>query len=168
MNQAKRRVVVTGIGLITPLGIGLKENWSNLIAGKSGIKQLNSEEYKNMPSRIAGQIDRDQLVDSLIKSNVIRKSDLKTMSWANIFALGSADQALKDSEWQANTEQDQIRAGTSIATGMAGMSETADAAIALNSKNSKGYKSISPYFVPRILPNLSAGLISIKYKLKVL
>lgn len=88
------------------------------------------------------------------------------MSQANIFALAVADQAIKDSEYVVRSEIDQVRSGTSFATGMAGISETSDAALAFYATNSKGYKSISPYYVPKILPNLSGGLISIKYKLK--
>lgn len=84
------------------------------------------------------------------------------MSWANIFALIAAHEAIKDSGWIPKNEN--YRAGTSIGTGMSGMLETAEAAI--NLINKKNYKTISPYFVPKILPNLSAGLISIKYRLK--
>lgn len=91
------------------------------------------------------------------------------MSSANIFALATAHEAIKDSGWQPKTEKDFVRAGTSIATGMAGISEVSEAAVALNksSDSSRGYKSMSPYFIPKILSNLSSGLISIKYQLKV-
>lgn len=116
----------------------------------------------NLPSRIAGQIERNRLVEISLAKNIIKRSDLKSMSWANIFALTAADEAIKDSDWKPKDEN--YRAGTSIGTGMSGMLETSEAAINLNNK--KNYKSISPYFVPKILPNLSAGLISIKYKLK--
>uniref|UniRef100_A0A291LM97 3-oxoacyl-[acyl-carrier-protein] synthase n=1 Tax=Brachionus koreanus TaxID=1199090 RepID=A0A291LM97_9BILA len=158
----RHRVVVTGIGLLTPLGFNINENWTNLVNGKSAIKPLVSEEYQNFPSRIAGQIDRNVLAEYLLAKSVIKKSDLKSMSWANIFALAVADEAIKDSDWKPGDENQ--RAGTSIGTGMSGMLETSEAAISLYNK--KNYKTISPYFVPKILPNLSSGLISIKYKLK--
>lgn len=89
------------------------------------------------------------------------------MSLAQIYALVAAEEAIKDSKWESKNENDSIRAGTCIATGMAGVQEVADAALAL-SNSSKGYKQISPYFVPKILPNLSSGILSIKYKLKVI
>ncbi len=91
------------------------------------------------------------------------------MSLANIYALTAADEAINDSSWKPQNEYECVRAGTSISTGMAGIFEISEAALALyNSPDSnKGYKSINPYFVPKILSNLSSGLISIKYNLKV-
>ncbi|CAF0908398.1 unnamed protein product [Brachionus calyciflorus] len=160
--MSRQRVVVTGLGLLSPIGYNINENWSNLLNGKSGIKPLISEEYKNLPCRIAGQIDRDKLADNLLSTSIIRKSDLKSMSWANIFALAAADEAIRDSGWTPGEEN--LRAGVSFGTGMSGMLETSEAAV--NLKNQKSYKTLSPYFVPKILPNLSSGLVSIKYKLK--
>ena len=95
----------------------------------------------------------------------ILSSEIKSMSTANLYALAAADEAVKDSGWKSTNELDSIRAGTSIATGMAGIMEVGEAAIALNDQK-KGYRLISPYFVPKILPNLSSGLVSIKYNLK--
>ena len=91
------------------------------------------------------------------------------MSLANIFALAVAEEAINDSGWRPQTENEFVRAGTSIATGMAGILEVSEAALALSNSldSTKGYKSMSPYFVPKILSNLSSGLISIKYQLKV-
>jgi 3-oxoacyl-[acyl-carrier-protein] synthase II len=121
-------------------------------------------EYKSLPCRIAAKIDTDSLFKTLLEKNLIKKSDIKSMSLANIYALIAADEAIKDSKWTARDELDSIRSGTSIATGMAGVHEIADASIYLEKKN---FKAISPYFVPKILPNLSSGLISIRHKLKV-
>ena len=88
------------------------------------------------------------------------------MSMANIFALIAADEAIRDSGWSPKNEFDSIRSGVSIAIGMAGIAEVSEAAIALNNTG-KGFKTMSPYFVPKILSNMSSGLISIKYQLKV-
>ena len=84
------------------------------------------------------------------------------MSLANIYSLISAHQALQDSCWKQN-EEENLRAGVSIATGMAGVLEISEAALSLKSEPSKGNKTISPYFIPKILPNLSGGLISIRF-----
>ena len=107
------------------------------------------------------------MFEKLLSVNIIKRSDLKSLSLANIFALASADEAIRDSEWKPVSESDQYRAGTSISIGMSGIIEIAEAANLLTSSDSKGYKSISPYFVPKILSNLSSGILSIKYKLKV-
>lgn len=88
------------------------------------------------------------------------------MSTANIYALIAADEAIKDSQWMPKNEEESYKSGVSIAIGMSGISEISEAAIALNNKNTNGYKLMSPYFVPKILSNLSNGIISIKYKLK--
>jgi 3-oxoacyl-[acyl-carrier-protein] synthase II len=188
MSTANVRVVITGIGLLTPLGLGIKENWVNILAGKSGAVALNldgnltknltkadllsknsiiSLEYKNIPCKIACKINNELLNEKLLKDSLIKKSDLKSMSLANLYAIVAADQAVKDSGWTINDEKESYRAGSSIATGMAGINEVSEAAVALNSKDPKGYKHLSPYFIPRILPNLSGGLINIRYKLKV-
>lgn len=163
--MANRRVVVTGLGLITPLGIGVKENWTNLLACKTtGFTKLTQNEYKDLPCRIAACVDQAKLDSYLLESNILKKSELKAMSTANVFSILSADEALKDAEWTPANESAMYRAGTSIATGMAGISEVSE--LAVNLTGAKGYKSTSPYFIPKILPNLSSGLVSIRFKLK--
>jgi hypothetical protein len=89
------------------------------------------------------------------------------MSLSNSYSLLAAHEALQDARWSPQNDDESYRAGCSVATGISGISEIADAALAL-SNNGKGYKAISPYFVTKILPNLSSGLISIKYKLRVI
>ena len=103
----------------------------------------------------------------MLTNQILKRSDLKAMSLANIFALASAEQAVRDSGWRAENEEAECRAGTSMAIGMAGLIEISEAAVALNRDSARGFKLISPYFVPKILSNLSSGLISIKYRLKV-
>jgi 3-oxoacyl-[acyl-carrier-protein] synthase II len=121
-----------------------------------------------LPCRIAGKIDENQLTHQLLKDNLIKKSELNSMSMANVYSIVTADEAIKDSGWIPElNEYNLLKAGTSFATGMAGLSEIAQAALQLNKDLKKGYKSMSPYFIPKILPNLSSGLISIRYKLKV-
>jgi 3-oxoacyl-[acyl-carrier-protein] synthase II len=119
-----------------------------------------------MPCRIAGKIDFDELQDHVLSQNIINRSDLKSVSLANVYALTAANEAFKDANWYPKTDQESYRTGCTIATGISGIPEIADAAIAL-ANSSKGYKAISPYFVTKILPNMSAGLISIKHKIKV-
>jgi 3-oxoacyl-[acyl-carrier-protein] synthase II len=121
----------------------------------------------DLPCKVAAKIDTPALYSNLLKKNLIKNSDLKSMSIANVYALVTAEEAIKDSGWSARNEIDSYRAGTSIGTGMAGIQEVSEAAVALYKDNLKGIKTLSPYFIPKILPNLSAGLVSIKHKLKV-
>ena len=125
-----------------------------------------NKEYKELPCRIAGKINNQIFTEKILKNEILNKSDLKTISQANAYALVTAHEALHDTNWFPKTDEERIRSGVSIATGMSGVSEIADAALTL-SKGGKGYRGISPYFVPKILPNMSGGLISIKYKFKV-
>lgn len=161
-----QRVVVTGLGMVTPLGFTVQENWLKLLEKRTAITKLTSPEYKSMPSRVAGQINSELFQNYILTDNIIKKSELKSISQANTYALVAANEALNDAGWFPQDEQESVRTGSSIATGISGISEIADAALSL-SKSSRGYKAMSPYFVPKILPNLSCGLISIKYKLKV-
>lgn len=96
--------------------------------------------------------------------DIIKKSDIKTMSMANIYSIISAHEAIRDSGWSPSDGES--RAGTSIATGMAGVLELAETALSLSKEPAKGHKNVSPYFIPKILPNLSSGLVSIRFKLK--
>jgi 3-oxoacyl-[acyl-carrier-protein] synthase II len=116
---------------------------------------------------VAGQVDRKELNEFLLGNNILKNSEIKSMSLANVFALAAAEEAVRDSGWVAQSEQEQFRAGTSIAIGMAGLIEISEAAVALDKDPARGFKTMSPYFVPKILANLSSGLISIKHKLKV-
>jgi len=122
----------------------------------------------DLPCKVAAKIDTSILYPNLLKNNLIKNSDLKSMSVANVYAVIAADEAIKDSGWSSRNEIESQKAGTSIGTGMAGIQEVSEAAVALYKDNLKGIKTISPYFIPKILPNLSAGLISIKHKLKVI
>ena len=88
------------------------------------------------------------------------------MAFANLFGIVAADEAVKDSGWMALDDDISARAGVAIATGMSGIIEIADAAIELHADEKRGYKKMSAYFVPKILANLSSGLISIRHKLK--
>lgn len=166
--MTSRRVVITGLGILSPLGLGVNHNWNSVLSGKTGFSKLKSDEYKNLPCKIAGKIDSDELFKTLLEKNIIKRSDIKLMSLANIYALAVAHEAINDSDWKPLSEESLFRAGSSIGIGMAGILEVSEAAVAFNKNpdSNKGFKSMSPYFVPKILSNLSSGLISIKYNLK--
>ncbi|CAH1104269.1 unnamed protein product [Psylliodes chrysocephalus] len=156
----QRRVVVTGIGVISPVGTGIKEAWKNIIAGKSGISKLEDPEYQTLPCKIAGFIKDNGSKINL--SNYFSKSELKTMAPATAYALLATKQALEDSKLDKMDEETKCNTGVAIGMGMVDLEDICKTYEALK----KGYHHVSPFFVPRILPNMAAGQISIKYGLR--
>lgn len=152
-----RRVVVTGIGVLSPMGISLKESWMNIISGKCGITKLQGPDYDHLPCKVAGFVKDNGAEFQLSKH--FKKSELKTMAPATGYALLAAKQALQDANLLDMT--DDMKQNTGVAVGM-GMVDLEDICTTYDSLK-KGYHHVSPFFVPRILPNMAAGNISIKY-----
>lgn len=157
-SVTKRRVVVTGLGVVSPLGVGCQLAWEKLIMGGCGIVPLQGEQYSNLPCRIAGLVPKG--------NNNLRhgpsKSDLRTMSPATALALVAADEALRDANWFPHTDHEKEYTGVTLGVGMVDLQD-----ICLTNDALKiGYNKVSPFFVPRILPNMTAGHISIKYGLR--
>jgi 3-oxoacyl-[acyl-carrier-protein] synthase II len=157
-NYSKRRVVVTGLGVFSALGSRVETAWQNVLAGKSVIRKLPEEQYSKIPCKIAAQIDEAEVARI---RNEFPKSELKTMSPAIVYALYAVKEAIEQAQWQPKTNEEQERTGVAIGMGMVDLQDVCDTHEALK----KSYNRISPFFVPRILPNMAAGQISIKYKL---
>ncbi|KAJ8967507.1 hypothetical protein NQ314_002822 [Rhamnusium bicolor] len=153
----RRRVVVTGIGVLSPVGTGIRESWNNIIAGKCGIEKLEGPDYEHLPCKVAGFVkDKGAELDL---SKYFGKTELKTMAPATGYALLATKQALEDANLESMT--DEMKQNTGVAVGM-GMVDLVDVCNTYESLK-KGYHHVSPFFVPRILPNMAAGQISIKY-----
>lgn len=148
-----KRVVVTGIGLVTPLGCGFNYVWNALLAGKCGIQKLESPEYDKISSKVAAR------VSGFNASEYVTTSEIRTMSPASLFALAASFEAVKDT---GIVDFSDIRKRTGVAVGM-GMSDLEYIIETANILKNKGPSKISPYFVPRILTNMAAGIISIKH-----
>ncbi|XP_053625581.1 3-oxoacyl-[acyl-carrier-protein] synthase, mitochondrial [Plodia interpunctella] len=155
----KRRVVVTGLGVVSPLGVGTDLVWNNLLKGQSGIVPLQGEEYSKLPCKVAGVIPYQK--DDAI-SKALSKSNLRTMAPATCLALLATAEALSDAKWLPEAEEDRESTGVAIGMGMIDLKDVCDTNDALK----LGYNKVSPFFVPRILPNMAAGHISIKYGLR--
>ncbi|EDV93241.1 3-oxoacyl-[acyl-carrier-protein] synthase, mitochondrial [Drosophila grimshawi] len=158
-QATRRRVVVTGSGAVTPLANNVPESWRRLLAGESAITKLGAE-FKGLPCQVAAQIPKDRL--QLDKH--LSKSDIKLMSPATQLAMMAADEALtsgklKPSELSAEQRE---RIGVCVGMGMFDLSEVYGAFQQLQ----RGYNRVSPYFVPRLLPNMASGHISMRYGLQ--
>ncbi|CAH2241177.1 jg3243 [Pararge aegeria aegeria] len=152
----RRRVVVTGLGVVSPLGRGTELAWKNLLKGHCGIVALKDEEYSKLPSRIAGIIPIES--DTEI-AKALSKSNLKLMAPATCLALLATSEALEDANWFPDSDDEREVTGVTLGMGMIDLKDVCDTNNALKI----GYNKVSPFFVPRILPNMAAGHISIKY-----
>ncbi|XP_050310132.1 3-oxoacyl-[acyl-carrier-protein] synthase, mitochondrial [Anthonomus grandis grandis] len=156
----RRRVVVTGIGVLCPLGSTLKESWKNLIESRCGITKLTGPEYETLPCKVAAFVKENGQKFDLSKH--FTKSQLKSMAPATAYALLAANEALTDSNLLELSDEVKFKTGVAIGMGMVDLQDVCSTYEALK----KGYHHVSPFFVPRILPNLAGGQISIKYGFK--
>ncbi|HJV64175.1 MAG TPA: beta-ketoacyl-ACP synthase II [Geomonas sp.] len=151
-----RRVVVTGVGVVSPLGTGNSKNWESLIAGKSGIAPITRFDASELPVKIAGEV-KDFNPEDYIDKKEVKKMDLFIQ-----YALGAAHYAMEDSGLVIN-EQNAERVGVLVGAGLGGLPAIERYHTALTEG---GYKKISPFFIPMLIINLAPGHISIKYGAK--
>ena len=159
-----RRVVITGMGLVTSLGCGVETNWTKLIAGKNGIGAIESFDVSDMPAKIAGQIPEGDSADGLFNPDEwVSSKDRRRMDNFIVFGLTAAVQAVADSGWAPQAEEDLFRTGVMIGSGIGGLDEIAKNAILADSGK---IRRISPFFIPASLINLVSGHVSIRYGFK--
>lgn len=151
----KRRVVVTGVGVLSSVGCDVASAWNSILNGVSGVSALTATAFEKLPCKVAAQIPKDQF--DLEKH--FNKSELKTMAPATALALVATGQALDMAQWHPTDESELEGTGVAVGMGMVDLNDVCETYNALQ----KGYNRVSPYFVPRILPNMAAGQISIKY-----
>ena len=157
--MATKRVVVTGLGLCTPLGLGTRRVWQKLITGESGITSLReTPEYADIPSKVVGIVPRGSEEGQFDERDWVSASERRQMALCSVYALAAADEAINDA-----FKQDKIqshRTGVSIGSCMPDLEELVLAGDLLRS--GKLYRRITPYFVPKILSNLPAGHVSMR------
>jgi 3-oxoacyl-[acyl-carrier-protein] synthase II len=159
-----RRVVVTGIGLVTPLGVGIEHNWNALIEGKSGIRAIDSFDVSDLPVKIAGMVPRGTTAENLFHADDwVEPKEQRRMDQFIVFAIAAAVQAVTDSGWQPTDDEDQFRTGVMIGSGIGGLVGIAEGAVTLATK---GPRRVSPFFIPSNLINLASGHVSIRYGFK--
>jgi len=151
-----RRVVVTGVGVVSALGTGVEKNWSALMAGQSGIDLITRFDASEYPTRIAGEV-KDFNAEEFIDKKEIKKMDLFIQ-----YAMAAADIAMKDSGLEINDENAE-RVGVLVGAGLGGLPAIERYHEAMLEG---GYKKISPFFIPMLIINLAPGQISIKHGAK--
>ena len=156
-----RRVVVTGMGLVTPLGIGLERNWDSLLAGASGVRAIQSFEVSDLPVKIAAQVPRGETASGLFDADQwVSPKDQRKMDGFIIYALAAAAQAVEDAGWTPDDEEARERTGVMIGSGIGGLPGITEGALTLHER---GPRRISPFFIPANLINLASGHVSIRY-----
>src|SRR5437899_12489361 len=146
-----RRVVVTGLGMVTPLGCGFEHTWQRLIAGQSGVTRVERFEVSDLPARIAGQIPRgDGSSGTYNPDQWMEPKEQRKVDEFIVFAMCAARQAVEDSGWKPSAYEDQIRSGVLIGSGIGGLEGIAETAIVLKEK---GPRRVSPFFIPGRLIN---------------
>jgi len=166
-----RRVVITGIGLITPLGQGTELVWSRILAGKSGIGRVTTFDPTDYACQVAGEVPRvdgrggggPDIEGSFDPDLTLSPRDQRRVDDFILYAIAAADEAMKDSGWLPQTEEDKERTGVMIGSGIGGLATIERTSIELHEK---GPRRVGPFFIPSALINLASGQVSIRHGLK--
>ena len=159
-----RRVVVTGLGMLTPLACGVEATWSRLLAGQSGAGPITRFDTANVVTKYACEIPFGDGSDgSFNPDDWMEAKDRRKVDDFILYGMCAADQAVKDSGWVPQTEEDRCRTGVMIGSGIGGLTSIAETAVLIKER---GPKRVSPFFIPGSLINLVSGQVSIRYGFK--
>jgi 3-oxoacyl-[acyl-carrier-protein] synthase II len=159
-----RRVVVTGLGMVTPLACGVEPSWQRLIKGESGARRIESFDVSDLAAKIACQVPRgDGANGGFNPDQWMEPKEQRKVDDFIIFAMSAATQALNDAGWKPSSYEDQIKTGVMIGSGIGGLTGIAETAILLKER---GPRRVSPFFIPGRLINLASGYVSIAHGLK--
>ena len=159
-----RRVVVTGMGIVSPLGVGLDHNWSSLMEGKNGFRKIDGFKIDDIPCQIAGIIPRgDGSNGTLDPDQWVEPKEQRKVDPFILYGLIATQMAVEDSGWVAETEDQRCRTGVMIGSGIGGLQTIHETGQLLDER---GPRRVSPFFIPSALINLVSGQVSIKYGFK--
>ncbi|HLI64740.1 MAG TPA: beta-ketoacyl-ACP synthase II [Caulobacteraceae bacterium] len=166
-----RRVVITGLGMVTPLGWGVAATWPALIAGKSGAGRITTFDTTDYACQIACEVPRvdgrghgsADMIGAFDPDKVMPPKDQRRIDDFILYSVAAAEEALTDANWKPETEADKQRTGVIIGSGIGGLNAIAETAIELHQR---GPRRVSPFFIPSALINLASGQVSIRYGLK--
>jgi len=164
-----RRVVITGLGMVTPLGSGVRATWERLLNGDSAVRRIRRFDVADMPCQIAAMIpfaDEDGLPEGVPAGAIFNPDDWMSQRERRrvddfiLYGMAAAKEAIADSGWVAESEEDQIRTGVLIGSGIGGLTGIVEGASTLDEK---GPRRLSPFFLPGVLINLISGNVSIEF-----
>jgi 3-oxoacyl-[acyl-carrier-protein] synthase II len=159
-----RRVVVTGLGMVSPLASGVEKTWERLLAGHSAAKALTGFSTEELTCKIGCQIPRGDGTNGTFNADLwVEPKEQRKMDDFIVYAMAAAHQALDDANWHPETYEDQIATGVSVGSGIGGLGGIHDGTLLLQER---GPRRLSPFFIPGRLINLASGYISIQHKLK--
>lgn len=158
-----RRVVITGLGVVSPLGRGVENNWKKLLNGESGIKQIDDIDLKDIPVRIAGRVPYGTAEGEFDPDSVLPPKDQKKNDKFILFGLAAGADAVRDSGFIPETEEEKNRFGVMMGSGIGGLQTIYENSLCFHES---GIKRISPFFIPASLINLISGNLSIMFGLK--
>ena len=159
-----RRVVVTGLGMVTPLGCGVEPTWANILEGRSGARQITDFEVNDLACRIACQIPRGDGSDGTFNADDwMEPKEQRKVDPFIVYAMAAATQALDDAGWNPTSYDDQCASGVLIGSGIGGIGGIYEASVTLIER---GPRRVSPFFIPGRLINLAGGYVSIAHGLK--
>lgn len=159
-----RRVVVTGLGMVSPLACGVEPTWKRILNGESGARKIETFDVSDLQTKYACNVPRgDGSNDTFNADQWMEPKDQRKVDDFIIFAMGAATQALNDANWHPESEEDKCATGTLIGSGIGGLNGIAETAILLKER---GPRRVSPFFIPGRLINLASGYVSIEHGLK--
>ena len=159
-----RRAVITGMGLVTPLGVGVEANWCRLIEGQSGIRRVEHFDVSDLAAKIAGMVPEGPTEDGLFTADDwVPPRDQRKIDRFMLLGMCAAAQAVEHSGWVADTDERQARTGVMIGSGIGGLEQIYSTSLKLEAS---GPRRISPFFIPSALINLVSGQVSIRFGFK--
>jgi 3-oxoacyl-[acyl-carrier-protein] synthase II len=169
--MSKRRVVITGIGLVTPLGWGREVSWKRILAGQSGAGRISSFDPTEYACQVACEVPRvdgrggggPDIEGSFDPEQVLPPKDRRKIDDFILYAIAAADEALADAGWKPESDEDKNRTGVIIGSGIGGLGSIYETSLELAAK---GPRRVSPFFIPSALINLASGQVSIRHQLK--
>ena len=158
-----KRAVITGMGLVTPLGIGIETNWTRLLAGDSGARQIDQFDTSDLRCKVACFVPRGSGLGEFEADSWVPPSDQRKMDEFIVFGIAAAQQAVEHSGWAPEDEPSRLRTGVLIGSGIGGLASIEAGAITVKER---GARKLSPFFIPSALINLLSGHVAIRYGFK--
>lgn len=159
-----RRVVVTGLGMVSPLACGVENTWQRILTGQSGLGRIENFDVSDLPCQVAAQVPRgDGANGTFNPDQFMEPKEQRKVDDFIVYGVAAASEALKDAGWAPKTYEEQTRTGVLIGSGIGGLGGIYEASITLKEK---GPRRISPFFIPGRLINLVSGYVSIEHGLK--